>query len=151
MKSLDPEWLGDQGKSAQTQGVFSDVVGIEHPDGQAIAKEWKGDSSDPSKGGVFREKDGSDVVDRHSRNGDDFDKVGIQIGFEFDWDAGFHGGVLLCAGVIDVLQEKIRFPKKESGFGGEKGIRTLDTFIGYTRFPIVRLRPAQPSLQASCS
>ena len=76
-------------------------------------------------------------------NGDDFDKVGIQIGFEFDWDAGFHGGVLLCAGVIDVLQEKIRFPKKESGFGGEKGIRTLDTFIGYTRFPIVRLRPTQ--------
>ena len=31
-------------------------------------------------------------------------------------------------------------------YGGEKGIRTLDTFIGYTRFPIVRLRPAQPSL-----
>ena len=32
-------------------------------------------------------------------------------------------------------------------FGGERGIRTLGTFIGYTRFPIVRLRPAQPSLQ----
>ena len=35
--------------------------------------------------------------------------------------------------------------------GGEKGIRTLDTFMGYTRFPIVRLRPAQPSLQVSDS
>ena len=30
--------------------------------------------------------------------------------------------------------------------GGERGIRTLDTFKGYTRFPVVRLRPAQPSL-----
>ena len=33
-------------------------------------------------------------------------------------------------------------------FGGEGGIRTLDTLVGYTRFPIVRLRPAQPSLRA---
>ena len=37
---------------------------------------------------------------------------------------------------------------KDCGYGGEKGIRTLDTFIGYTRFPIVRLRPAQPSLHS---
>ena len=29
--------------------------------------------------------------------------------------------------------------------GGEKGIRTLDTFL-YTRFPVVRLRPTRPSL-----
>lgn len=98
-------------------------------------------------------KGSSDVIDGHSRNGGDFDKVGIQIGFEFGRGAGFRGGVFLCAGFADLLQEKIRFPlkNKESGFGGEKGIRTLDTFIGYTRFPIVRLRPAQPSLQASCS
>lgn len=26
-------------------------------------------------------------------------------------------------------------------FGGEGGIRTLDTLMGYTRFPIVRARP----------
>ena len=26
--------------------------------------------------------------------------------------------------------------------GGEGGIRTLDTLVGYTRFPIVRARPA---------
>ena len=26
-------------------------------------------------------------------------------------------------------------------FGGEGGIRTLDTLVGYTRFPIVRARP----------
>ena len=25
--------------------------------------------------------------------------------------------------------------------GGEEGIRTLDTLMGYTRFPIVRARP----------
>ena len=31
-------------------------------------------------------------------------------------------------------------------FGGEKGIRTLDTVLGYTRFPVVRLRPTRPSL-----
>ena len=31
-------------------------------------------------------------------------------------------------------------------FGGERGIRTLGTVLAFTRFPIVRLRPAQPSL-----
>ena len=31
-------------------------------------------------------------------------------------------------------------------YGGEKGIRTLETLSTPTRFPIVRLRPAQPSL-----
>ena len=34
-------------------------------------------------------------------------------------------------------------------FGGERGIRTLETLLTPTRFPIVRLRPAQPSLQAA--
>ena len=31
--------------------------------------------------------------------------------------------------------------------GGERGIRTLGTVLAFTRFPVVRLRPAQPSLQ----
>ena len=30
--------------------------------------------------------------------------------------------------------------------GGERGIRTLGRVLAYTRFPVVRLRPAQPSL-----
>ena len=34
---------------------------------------------------------------------------------------------------------------KRVSLGGEKGIRTLDTFL-YTRFPVVRLRPTRPSL-----
>ena len=34
-------------------------------------------------------------------------------------------------------------------FGGEKGIRTLDGVLAHTRFPVVRLRPAQPSLHAT--
>ena len=37
--------------------------------------------------------------------------------------------------------------RSTKGFGGERGIRTLGTVLGYTRFPVVRLRPAQPSLQ----
>ncbi len=32
-------------------------------------------------------------------------------------------------------------------FGGERGIRTLERVLAVTRFPIVRLRPTQPSLQ----
>lgn len=32
--------------------------------------------------------------------------------------------------------------------GGERGIRTLETLLTPTRFPIVRLRPAQPSLHS---
>ena len=34
-------------------------------------------------------------------------------------------------------------------FGGKRGIRTLGAFIGHTRFPVVRLRPAQPSLRGA--
>ena len=36
-------------------------------------------------------------------------------------------------------------------FGGEKGIRTPERVLAVTRFPIVRLRPAQPSLRISYS
>ena len=32
--------------------------------------------------------------------------------------------------------------------GGERGIRTLVRVLALTRFPVVRLRPAQPSLRA---
>ena len=34
-------------------------------------------------------------------------------------------------------------------YGGKRGIRTLEGFRGPTRFPVVRLRPAQPSFQGS--
>ena len=33
--------------------------------------------------------------------------------------------------------------------GGKRGIRTLEGFQGPTRFPVVRLRPAQPSFHSS--
>ncbi len=33
--------------------------------------------------------------------------------------------------------------------GGERGIRTLERVLAVTRFPIVRLRPAQPSLHGT--
>ena len=33
-----------------------------------------------------------------------------------------------------------------SFYGGEREIRTLGTVLAFTRFPVVRLRPAQPSL-----
>ena len=36
----------------------------------------------------------------------------------------------------------------QSLFGGEREIRTLGRVLAATRFPVVRLRPAQPSLQA---
>ena len=44
-----------------------------------------------------------------------------------------------------------QFIKKVTPLGGitflaeKRGIRTLGAFIGHTRFPVVRLRPAQPS------
>ncbi len=36
-------------------------------------------------------------------------------------------------------------------YGGERGIRTLGRVLADTRFPVVRLRPAQPSLQVAHS
>ena len=35
--------------------------------------------------------------------------------------------------------------------GGEEGIRTLDTLMGYTRFPIVRARPTTRLLRVCSS
>ena len=35
--------------------------------------------------------------------------------------------------------------------GGQRGIRTLDTLLTYTRVPVVRLRPAQPSVHYGAS
>ena len=35
-------------------------------------------------------------------------------------------------------------------FGGESEIRTHGTVLAFTRFPVVRLRPAQPSLRTTC-
>ena len=48
-----------------------------------------------------------------------------------------------------LLFTKVKTPRKISvckGFGGEREIRTLGRVLAYTRFPVVRLRPAQPSL-----
>jgi hypothetical protein len=36
-------------------------------------------------------------------------------------------------------------------YGGEEGIRTLDTLMGYTRFPIVRARPTTRLLRVCSS
>ena len=55
------------------------------------------------------------------------------------------------------LQTVLFFPRSEkkkdrpiglSFFYGEREIRTLGRVLAYTRFPVVRLRPAQPSLHS---
>ena len=43
--------------------------------------------------------------------------------------------------------EKKALAEASAFFGGEEGIRTLEALLTLTRFPIVRLRPAQPPLQ----
>ena len=47
--------------------------------------------------------------------------------------------------------EEVKIPNANAFgiFGGEKGIRTPERVLAVTRFPIVRLRPAQPSLRAT--
>ena len=50
---------------------------------------------------------------------------------------------------LSLCQKKNSAPRMGYGiFGGEIGIRTLDAVSVHTRFPVVRLRPTQPSLQA---
>ena len=51
------------------------------------------------------------------------------------------------------LQNERKAPTKSLVlfFGGERGIRTLGRVLADTRFPVVRLRPAQPSLQVAHS
>ena len=51
---------------------------------------------------------------------------------------------------IPLLLHKKTTPTRMGGscfFGGERGIRTLERLITVTRVPVVRLRPAQPSLR----
>ena len=47
-------------------------------------------------------------------------------------------------GFLSATQKKHRYCG--ASCGGEKGIRTLETVLGFTRFPVVRLRPTRPSL-----
>ena len=65
-------------------------------------------------------------------------------------------GVAVIIGVANIIcRRQTSFKKRTfvlvdkcSFFvGGERGIRTLVRVLAETRFPVVRLRPAQPSLQ----
>ena len=58
----------------------------------------------------------------------------------------FRGAVCRCC-LNSTKKPPRKFPE---GFhhGGEREIRTLGTGLPHTRFPVVRLRPAQPSLRA---
>ena len=60
------------------------------------------------------------------------------------------------SGCFDEPSSRVQIPAIETKappngdaflFGGEGGIRTLERVLAVTRFPIVRLRPAQPPLQ----
>ena len=64
-------------------------------------------------------------------------------------------GVAVIIGTANIIcRRQTSFKKRtfvlvdKSAFfvGGEREIRTLGTVLAVTRFPIVRLRPAQPSL-----
>ena len=49
--------------------------------------------------------------------------------------------------VVAALAVVAVFAFKGFGFGGEQGIRTLETLLTFTRFPIVLLRPARTTLR----
>jgi hypothetical protein len=57
-------------------------MGIEHPHRHTIAKQRKRDPSYPPERWIFRKKRPADMVNRHSKDGDHLDKIGIQIGFQ---------------------------------------------------------------------
>ena len=54
-------------------------------------------------------------------------------------------------GIYFVEKDRCFVSKHRSFSGGEGGIWTLDTLLGYTRFPIVRARPATRLLHRSLS
>ena len=64
-----------------------------------------------------------------------------------------YGDYILTCGEITYqsfgLDKKRTKQLLRSFFGGERGIRTLVGVLAQTRFPVVRLRPAQPSLHGS--
>ena len=64
-----------------------------------------------------------------------------------------HWGVLFTAfeSIYYILHHKTKKTPQGrlSFYGGERGIRTLGTVLAFTRFPVVRLRPAQPSLRTA--
>ena len=62
-----------------------------------------------------------------------------------------HNNTLFSGPVFAVSEKRNAafFRKLHFFFGGERGIRTLERVLTVTRFPIVRLRPAQPSLHGA--
>ena len=58
-------------------------------------------------------------------------------------------GALFYAVRYFIEDKKKPVNSRLTGFGGEGGIRTLETLLGFTRFPVVRARPGyatSPSL-----
>ena len=54
------------------------------------------------------------------------------------------GSVLGCSLWVLTLRQRKKGTQKRSFFFGKGGIRTLERVLAVTRFPVVRLRPAQP-------
>ena len=53
---------------------------------------------------------------------------------------------IICRGQTSCKKRTFVGRQKCVFYGGEREIRTLGTVLAFTRFPVVRLRPAQPSL-----
>ena len=72
---------------------------------------------------------------------DDLQKPNTRFG-SFSW--AWSGSLI---GFQKVIKRKTSRVSRGFPYGGEGGIWTLDTLLGYTRFPIVRARPATRLLQ----
>lgn len=76
----DVTGLGDESKEAQPAQISLDIPGVEQPHRHAVAEDGEGQPPHPAKGGVLWKKHGPYVVQQHGQDGDQLQKIGVQVG-----------------------------------------------------------------------
>ena len=82
VEGQDVEGLAHQGEDAQAQEVLLHVPGVEQAHGEAVAEDGEGQAADPAEDPHLREEGPADVVDEHGDDGDELQKVRVQVGFQ---------------------------------------------------------------------
>ena len=82
VEGQDVEGLAHQGEQPQAQEVFLHVPGVEQAHGETVAEDGEGQTADPAEDPHLREEGPADVVDQHGDDGDELQKVRVQVGFQ---------------------------------------------------------------------
>ena len=82
MERQNVEGLAHQSEDAQPQEIFLYIPCVEQAHGETVAEDGESQPSDPAEDPHPRKEGPADVVDQHGDDGDELEKVRVQIGFQ---------------------------------------------------------------------